>query len=485
MKKTALLSSIVTIALCLCLIAGSTFALFTSETKVGAEISSGQVDVTAVLDNVMLFSAVPTVEGEEYDDYDEYGKTYKYAFRGPAAINGFNTGIKFSNGGTAVVEENLITFENITPGDKVTFQLIAANEGTSAAKYRYKIECTKGFDLMRGFVVTIEDKEVEETKYASMASYVSQWMDFDAANGEVVDVAIELPVSANNDFENLSTSIKIVVEAVQANANLGDPETGAIAPAVVKYITKVQNAAELKAKLASDEYLHIFLDSNINETVEITSDLKDKTIDANGKALNLVFAEDLVLDNVVLKNVTNAASLKVKDGVSGSLSVLDSTFIGATGVILGNDNGVDGANKELDVTIDNCDFAIGGGATVKNAVSFGHLSSLSVRNCEFNGAFGDWVVSVESVKGNVVFSDNKVDGAMGGILFASKVNGEKFPTQGSLSGNLTIANNKFTKCEMNGTNYMFVEHVENVLTFSNNLLDDVVITASDMVGINK
>ena len=47
MKKKVLLSSIATIMLCFCLIAGSTFALFTSQTEVNIAVTAGQVEMTA------------------------------------------------------------------------------------------------------------------------------------------------------------------------------------------------------------------------------------------------------------------------------------------------------------------------------------------------------------------------------------------------------------------------------------------------------
>ena len=41
MKKKALLSAILSLAICLCLIVGSTYALFTSTSELNVEVSSG------------------------------------------------------------------------------------------------------------------------------------------------------------------------------------------------------------------------------------------------------------------------------------------------------------------------------------------------------------------------------------------------------------------------------------------------------------
>ena len=47
MKNQIIISSILTIAMCVSLIAGSTFALFTSNSEVNVSVSSATVSVTA------------------------------------------------------------------------------------------------------------------------------------------------------------------------------------------------------------------------------------------------------------------------------------------------------------------------------------------------------------------------------------------------------------------------------------------------------
>ena len=44
-RKNFIVSSILTIAMCVSMIVGSTFALFTSESKVNIAVSSGKVEV--------------------------------------------------------------------------------------------------------------------------------------------------------------------------------------------------------------------------------------------------------------------------------------------------------------------------------------------------------------------------------------------------------------------------------------------------------
>ena len=50
-RKNFIVSSILTIAMCVSMIVGSTFALFTSESKVNIAVSSGKVEVKASVEN--------------------------------------------------------------------------------------------------------------------------------------------------------------------------------------------------------------------------------------------------------------------------------------------------------------------------------------------------------------------------------------------------------------------------------------------------
>ena len=81
MKKKVLLSSIVTIALCLTLIAGTTFALFTDNIVMNIAVTSGKVDLTANLDNLNLYSVKASATG---NIVDEFGG--KYVFDGPLSV---------------------------------------------------------------------------------------------------------------------------------------------------------------------------------------------------------------------------------------------------------------------------------------------------------------------------------------------------------------------------------------------------------------
>ena len=63
MKKKILLPSIATIIVCLCLIAGSTFALFTSTSNVNISVTAGDVEMVAGIAITKLESVKGDVNG--------------------------------------------------------------------------------------------------------------------------------------------------------------------------------------------------------------------------------------------------------------------------------------------------------------------------------------------------------------------------------------------------------------------------------------
>ena len=211
MKKKVLLSSILTIALCLSLIAGSTYALFTAKSEVNIAITAGKLDFTAGISITNLSSVEPQDGGSIVD---EKGGTYEYTYTDDA---------EFLNGGTAAVTNgNTLTITNITPGDKIDVDISGDNKSNVDTRYRYIIECTNGYTLMHGLVVyvTTQDANGQDvvTAYESLAYYTSEWMFLEADEDFTHPITIELPVKAGNVYQDKSADIKITVEAVQGNA---------------------------------------------------------------------------------------------------------------------------------------------------------------------------------------------------------------------------------------------------------------------------
>ena len=224
MKKKVLMSSIVTIVLCLTLIAGSTFALFTDKNEINIAVTSGEVDLTANLDGLTIYSVRPATPAERTaaangeltiielvdDDYPGY---YVYEER---------EGV-FANGGTAELndEGNTLSLNRVTPGDKVEFDIVGTNKSDVTVQYRYIIECVGETKLMSGLLVTIG-----ENTYPILEKFTSKWMTLEAPASDAdkaldpVHIVIELPVEAGNEYQKQETAIKITVEAVQGNADV-------------------------------------------------------------------------------------------------------------------------------------------------------------------------------------------------------------------------------------------------------------------------
>jgi hypothetical protein len=218
MKKKALLYSTATIVLCLCLIAGSTFALFTGRGIVNIAVTAAKVEMTADITNLALASVRPATvdevraaaEGQTLTIVeDEFGGKYVYADRKDGT---------FANGGTANFADAVLTLNRITPGDKVSFNVVGDNTSDIVIQYRYVIECVEGKELMRGLNISVEG-----VTYEALASYTSGWKTLTPGTDITpVSVVVEFPVTAGSEFKGLSTSIKITVEAIQGNADVAD-----------------------------------------------------------------------------------------------------------------------------------------------------------------------------------------------------------------------------------------------------------------------
>lgn len=210
MKKKILVSSIAVIALCLCLIAGSTFALFTDKNEVSIVITSANVDLEANVGALTLYSAQANANGNLKD---ENGNKY---------IHQQQAGKFFSNGGTASYDKDAmkLSIERITPGDKISFPISATNKSDVAIQYRYVIKCT---DEATAQLLTRGENSMYFTVSGSPAiqkgqAFISNWEVLQPGqNMPEATVTFELPVAAGNEFQNKVANFIITIEAVQAN----------------------------------------------------------------------------------------------------------------------------------------------------------------------------------------------------------------------------------------------------------------------------
>lgn len=196
MKKKVITSAILTIALAFSLLLGATYALFTSESSNSIDITSGKVSVEAVVDE----DSIQTKQlGEEYVGGLEHT---------------FAGGVEFV--------ENQVLLEKLVPGDGVKFTVDILNESNVPVKYRVLISSVAPDG------VTVEESllllsglnfEVDGSDFSGVVSYKSAWNNLAVGSDpRNISFTIELPETAGNEYQDLSTGIVLAVEAVQGNA---------------------------------------------------------------------------------------------------------------------------------------------------------------------------------------------------------------------------------------------------------------------------
>ncbi len=254
MKKKALLTSVLTIALCLSLIAGSTFALFTSSSSVNIAVTAAKVNATATIEELGVYSPTKVdLEGNILDD-----------------TNAKQDDTTFSEGGTALLDGDTLTLDRIIPGDKATFKIKITNNSTVAAKYRTVIEVAEDTGLFAGLKFKIgEGTAVGSTAWAELPN-------------EPIELACEvtLPIDAGDTYKNTSCKIRFRVEAVQGNTqtvDYGIQWSGNVASA--EQLAAVTDTTAKTVKIETPELLAAFAQSvnegnnYLNHTVTLEADM--------------------------------------------------------------------------------------------------------------------------------------------------------------------------------------------------------------------
>lgn len=246
-KTNVVVSAVMAITLCGSLIAGSTYALFTSESKVNIAVTSGKVDVVASLENLTVYS--PTKINSNTGVITD-------------STNAANVENKtFANGGTAVVDGDTLTLTNVTPGDKATVTVSVSNNSNVTVQYRTILACESDNGLFAALTATITKGENSEVYNGE--TKVSEWTTIEAGEGDFTfDVAVELPTTAGNDHQGETCKLSYTVEAVQGNAETSDPVEGTI------LIGSATDLANLANKAITEGW-----GSGTDVTIEVINDI--------------------------------------------------------------------------------------------------------------------------------------------------------------------------------------------------------------------
>ena len=231
-KANIIVPALLSIAACGGIIAGSTYALFTSEAKVNVAVTSGKVDVTASIDALEAYS--PKSIGLDGTITEKAN-----------AANNENDEKAFANGGGALLNGNEVTLSKVTPGDKVTFNINVKNNSTVKALYRIAIGCEKDDGLFAGLDVSFDAGDIVFAQNAPGITSVSKYVSIDPSSADkTIKVSVELPATAGNAYQGKECTIACKVEAVQGNTVVEDQGDGTLQ---LYSVTDLVNYGKLEA----------------------------------------------------------------------------------------------------------------------------------------------------------------------------------------------------------------------------------------------
>ncbi len=189
-SRNKITMAIISMLMCLCVITSATFALFTDSDNVSVKVLAATVDVDVTLnpDSLKVYSL-----GEEQTVTNAQGEK-TFANNGVARFN----------------DEGNLELERITPGDKATFSISVKNNSNVFAKYRI-IWNVQG-ELMGQLKASADGAQIVSAK--------SSWNDWDVSQGteKTIELSVELPTEASDDYQGKNAEISFAVEVIQANA---------------------------------------------------------------------------------------------------------------------------------------------------------------------------------------------------------------------------------------------------------------------------
>lgn len=202
-KKRVLLISCSVIMLCICIIAGMSYALFTDSVSVGNHLQAGNLNVTLTRTNL------------EYSVLNDDGELAVTTVEDDLDLTTSNANNVFGIDSTDI---------RIVPGSYFDADLEIKNAGNTAFNYSVSIKLLGGStDLAEQLKVTVRDEngDVIDTQ---MLGDLASGMSIDTGKMKVGDTAQKFSVcvefidntSINNAAQNDSAVFDLVVTAIQA-----------------------------------------------------------------------------------------------------------------------------------------------------------------------------------------------------------------------------------------------------------------------------
>ena len=206
--------------------------------------------------------------------------------------------------------------------------------------------------------------------------------------------------------------------------------------------------------------------------MEISEDLSNKTIIANGNNVTLKFTG--ALDNVVVSGIVDngdAVPAIQFAGATGNVTIKDSYLIDDNSQPYG---AIAGSSADLSITIENCE--IEGARPVYSAAA---IKDLTMIGCTINYSSSWAVLDNSDILGSVVIDGCTFKNCVG-IYKATR----------AVSGNFTFTNNTLEDCTLKNGYYVDVK-VNGDITVSGNTMivggveTDSDVTAADLLGVVK
>ncbi len=392
-KGSIILASLASIAVAGSILAGATYALFTSESRVNIAVTSGTVDVTATIGDLKTYSGkANTLTGDPEADAENIVLTDPQG--------------TFVNGGTAEIDaDGDLVLEQVTPGDKVILNIKVVNNSNVAIKYRTIVSCNEDDGLFTGLEFTINN-----SKYDGLANKTA-WTTL-TASGDVATVPVEviLPTDAGNEYQEKTCKVSYTVEAVQGNALTNDPEEGVIeinnARELGFFRDKVNSSVVVNDRGGLTDKDNKQANYFAGKTVKLTDDIDLEN--ANWTPIRWINSTGFTFDgnNKTVKNFT--ASERVDDGnnkavgffayATGAtiknLNIDNATILGVnhSGAVVGNGlctkiENCKVTNSTITSLLLNGDDGDKAGAIVGylSGENYAHLKDSTVDNCTIKG----------------------------------------------------------------------------------------------------
>lgn len=439
-KRSVVVSAVLAIALCVSLIAGATFALFTSESEVNVSVSSGKVNVVANIDEQSIELYSPKT-------IDESGRI----------TDGANIAseTRFANGGTVAIDGGEITVSGMTPGDKVSFTIKVKNNSNVSVKYRTVISAEDD-GLFQGLAVRVDGQD-----YAGNTN-VSDWAEL-AVGSDLADVEVEiqLPANAANIYQDKTMTLTYAVNAVQGNVATENRASD------VYYVSTTNDLIAFRRVIA--QYQKMVILNNIDMTGKawdaISISARSLEIEGNGnKITGLTDAlvrggggAEFVIRNLTIESADILGDTAVETVGMGTGAFVAHMDTGAS-LLLENCHVKNSTIKAASYTATNgalLEPRAGGLVGYLSDAAEGKelkISGCSVENCEIGSENGAGAI-VCFVKDDITIENCQVSGttATGTKLYCTENRGGGTAKAGKLIGTVNGGTTHLNNCTVSGT----------------------------------